>query len=81
MWCDPDLAIALAIANQDHGLDGYVVEALILSQSHSHSHSQVHEHMLMGLAPEHMLMGQAHEHMFVDLAMAKIRIRIHASPT
>ena len=30
MWCDPDLAIAIAIANQDHGLDGYVGEALIL---------------------------------------------------
>ena len=30
MWCDPDLAIAKAVANQDHGLDGYVGEALIL---------------------------------------------------
>ena len=30
MWCDPDLAIAIAIANQDHGLDGYTGEALIL---------------------------------------------------
>ena len=30
MGCDPDLAIAIAIANQDHGLDGYVGEAWIL---------------------------------------------------
>ena len=30
MWCDSDLAIAIAIANQDHGLDGYVGEAWIL---------------------------------------------------
>ena len=34
---------------------------------------------LLGRAPEHMLMSQAHEHMLVDLAMAKIRIRIKAS--
>ena len=39
-----------------------------------------HEHMLMGPGYEHVLMGQAHEHMLVDLAMAKIRIRIQASP-
>ena len=45
------------------------------------SHSQVHEHVLMGLAHEHMLVGLAHEHMLVGLAMAKIRIRIKASPT
>ena len=42
MWCDPDLAIAIAIANQDHGLDGYLGEALILililaiASSHDH---------------------------------------------
>ena len=48
MWCDPDAAIviAIAIANQDHGLDGYVGKSL--DTDPDFSHSQVHEHMLMG---------------------------------
>ena len=84
MWCDPDLAIAIAIANQDHGLDGYVGEALILililAIASFHDHMP-QEHELIGLAHDHKLMGLAHEHiMLVDLAMSKIRIRIKASP-
>ena len=78
MGCDPDLAIAIAIANQDHGLDGYVGEALgSLDPDPDFSLSQVHEHMLMALAQEnmltdlaheHMLMGQAHEHTLIGQA-------------
>ena len=50
---------------------------------------QAHEHLIMGQAHELMVMGQTYELMLLrhvvimtwELAMAKIRIRIKASPT
>ena len=54
---------AIAIANQDHGIDGYVGEALILililAIARTHGMGPAHEQMLMGLANEQMLIGQA----------------------
>ena len=49
--CDPDPAIAIARANQDHRLDGYVREALILILILAIASS--HEHMFIGLADDH----------------------------
>ena len=78
MWCDPDLAIAIAIANQDHGLDGYVGEACILILILAIARSWTRWLRRGSLDPdpgfghsqvhEHMLMGLAHEHMLMGLA-------------
>ena len=47
MLCDPDLATAIATANQDHRLDGYLGEAFILILIVALARS--HDHMLAGL--------------------------------
>ena len=60
MCRDPDLAIAIAIANQDHGLDGYVGGALILILILAIARS-MSMNVLMGLAHEHRLRDPAQE--------------------